>query len=303
MSERIPIGFVGIGHMGAPMAQRLHDAGYPLIALDSNTENCHSFASKNQIAVARNGADLASQCKHIITMLPNSAIVESVVSGNDGVLTAMQPGSIILEMSSGVPHHTREIATSVANKGGHLLDAPVSGGVSRATTGDLSIMVGGTPEHVEAVKPILSCVGNSIIHTGSVGTAHAMKALNNLLSAGGFLLGIETLIIGQQFGLDPEIMVDVLNSSTGMNNSTQKKFKQFVLSREFNSGFSMDLMLKDLTIALGIATDAKVSAPMSSLCKDLWAASTKMNGGHNDHTAVAKLLEAFNQVELHSPNH
>ncbi len=114
-----------------------------------------------------------------------------------------------------------------------MIDAPVSGGVPRARTGQLAIMVGGEDDVVAKVEAVLKPMGPSILRTGGVGSAHAMKALNNLVSAGGFLIGIEALLIGQRFGLDPALMVDVLNASTGMNNSTQKKFKQFVLSRSF----------------------------------------------------------------------
>lgn len=235
-------------------------------------------------------------------MLPNSAIVESVLTGPKGVLSTIKPGTIILEMSSGVPRHTQQLESITHDAGAILLDAPVSGGVSRAQQGDLSIMIGGLAAHVNSIMPILEHMGKSITHTGAVGTAHAMKALNNLLSAGGFLMGIETLLIGQRFGLDPAVMVDALNSSTGMNNSTQKKFKQFVLSRKFDSGFSMELMIKDLGIALDIAKDAGTSAPLSALCKDLWCASANVVEGKPDHTAAAKLLETLNATELQSPN-
>jgi len=151
---------------------------------------------------------------------------------------------------------------------------------------------------VEFVRPVLDAMGKSVIHTGIVGSAHAMKALNNLVSAGGFLIGVEALMIGQRFGLDPEVMVDVLNSSTGMNNSTQKKFKQYVLSRAFNSGFGLDLMVKDLTIATGIAEETATPVPFSSLCRELWASAGTMLGKGQDHTAVAKLVEQLAQTEL-----
>ena len=121
--------------------------------------------------------------------------------------------------------------------------------------------------------------------------AHAMKALNNLVSAGGFLIGIEALLIGQRFGLDPALMVDVLNVSTGMNNSTQKKFKQFVLSRKFDAGFGLDLMVKDLGIALGVANATGTPAPFAGLCRDLWAGAQKALGPGQDHTAMAKFSE------------
>jgi 3-hydroxyisobutyrate dehydrogenase len=136
-------------------------------------------------------------------------------------------------------------------------------------------------------------MGTSITRTGDVGSAHAMKALNNLVSAGGFLIGVEALMIGKRFGLDPSAMVDVLNSSTGMNNSTQKKFKQFVLSGKYNAGFGLDLMVKDLSIALEIGRDTNTPTPFSSMCREMWASCAAMLGPGQDHTAIAKLTETL----------
>jgi 3-hydroxyisobutyrate dehydrogenase len=237
------------------------------------------------------GRALAQASHVIITILPTSAIVQSVLEGPTGVLAGLQPNTILIEMSSGVPSVTRQLAHQVAQAGGQLVDAPVSGGVPRAKTGELSIMFGGGAEQLAAVTPILRCMGQAIEPTGEVGSAHAMKALNNLVSAGGFLIGVEALLIGKRFGLSPEKMVDVLNASTGMNNSTQKKFKQFVLSGKFNSGFGLDLMVKDLSIALGIAHETATPTPFAALCRELWAASAQMLGPNQDHTAVAKLSE------------
>ena len=219
------------------------------------------------------------------------SIVQTVLEGPDGVLAGLQPNTVLVEMSSGVPSITRHLAQLVSQAGGHLVDAPVSGGVPRAKTGELSIMFGGSNDQLSTLTPILQCMGQAIEPTGDVGSAHAMKALNNLVSAGGFLIGVEALMIGKRFGLSPEKMVDVLNASTGMNNSTQKKFKQFVLSGQFNSGFGLDLMVKDLSIALGIAHETATPTPFSALCRELWAASAQMLGPNQDHTAVAKLTE------------
>lgn len=292
------IGFIGIGSMGRPMAARLVGAGYSVIALDANPQAAADFAKESGASTATAASELARNSDLIVTMLPTSAIVESVLVGEEGVLAGLKPGTRILEMSSGVPTHTQKLADLVQESGGKLLDAPVSGGVPRAITGELAIMVGGDAEDVAFVRPILDAMGKSVIHTGIVGSAHAMKALNNLVSAGGFLIGVEALMIGQRFGLDPEVMVDVLNSSTGMNNSTQKKFKQYVLSRAFNSGFGLDLMVKDLTIATGIAEETATPAPFSSLCRELWASAGTMLGKGQDHTAVAKLIEQLAQTEL-----
>jgi 3-hydroxyisobutyrate dehydrogenase len=197
-----------------------------------------------------------------------------------------------------VPDATRAIAARLEADGIAMIDAPVSGGVSRAKTGELAIMAGGDAGAIDRAQPALEAMGSSVIRTGSIGSAHAMKALNNLVSAGGFLIGIEALLIGQRFGLDPALMVDVLNVSTGMNNSTQKKFKQFVLSRKFDAGFGLDLMVKDLGIALGVASETDTTTPFSSLCLELWSAAQKTLGRGQDHTAVARFQEMIAETEL-----
>ena len=292
------VGLIGIGSMGWPMAARLVQVGHPVTVFDAAPAQASRFAREVGGEAAATCAQLASQATLIVTMLPTSAIVEQVLTGEAGVLSALQPGSVVIDMSSGVPAHTQRLAQLVAAAGGELVDAPVSGGVARARTGDLSIMFGGPGATLERVRPALSAMGSSIAAVGGVGSAHAMKALNNLVSAGGFLIGVEAMLIGQQFGLAPEVIVDVLNTSTGMNNSTQKKFKQFVLSRQFNSGFGLDLMVKDLGIALGIAADTGTPAPFASLCRELWAAAGKTLGPGQDHTAVARLSEQLAGVEL-----
>jgi 3-hydroxyisobutyrate dehydrogenase len=158
-------------------------------------------------------------------------------------------------------------------------------------------MAGGDDTVIDGVLPVQEAMG-SVIKTGGIGTGHAMKALNNLVSSAGFLVGIEALLIGSRFGIDPETMVDILNVSTGMNNSTQKKFKQYVLSRKFDSGFALGLMVKDLTIALGMAHDLDVNAPFSGLCRDLWAGASAVLGPQADHTAVALLSEKLAGTQI-----
>ena len=206
-------------------------------------------------------------------MTPTSAADEAALSGPDGALAGLRKNALVIEMTSGNPSRTRELAQRVSEAGGLLIDAPVSGGVARARTGELSIMVGGEQAEFARAEPLLRAMGTTIVRTGGVATAHAMKALNNLMSAAGFLIGAEALLIGKKFGLDPSTMVDILNTSTGMNNSTQRKFKQMVISRSFDGGFGLDLMVKDLGIALSIAQDTHTAAPFSSLCKEMWTAA------------------------------
>lgn len=294
------IGFIGVGSMGWPMANCLLKAGFEVTAFDAAPRQADRFVKEVGGQAAASCQALAAQSDVIITMLPTSAIVEQVLSGDQGVLKGLKPGTVIVEMSSGVPAHTQQLAKLVEQAGGELVDAPVSGGVPRARTGELAIMFGGGAATLERLRPVLQAMGSSLLHTGAVGSAHAMKALNNLVSAGGFLIGVEAMLIGQQFGLDPDVIVDVLNASTGMNNSTQKKFKQFVLSRAFNSGFGLDLMVKDLGIALGMADDSGTPTPFASLCREMWAGASKSLGKGQDHTAVARLCEQLAGVELAS---
>jgi 3-hydroxyisobutyrate dehydrogenase len=292
------VGFVGLGAMGRPMAARVAGAGFPLAVLDRDSQRAGAVAAETGATWSATGRELAAASDVVITILPTSAAVGDALGGPDGVLAGLRPGSLVIDMTSGVPTETRALAALVAAAGGTLIDAPVSGGVPRARTGELAIMVGGDPAAIARADPVLRSMGTSIMRTGDVGSAHAMKALNNLVSAGGFLLGIEALLIGQRFGLDPATMVDVINASTGMSNSSQKKFKQFVLSRQFNAGFGLDLMVKDLGIAMGVARDTNTPAPVSALVREMWAAAQAMLGPGQDHTAMAKLPETLAGTEL-----
>jgi len=284
------IGFIGLGKMGQPMARRLIQAGHTLALYDTSREAA-ALLEGDHVSVCATPADVAAQSATIITMLPTSAIVQAALTGPDGVFTALRADAVIIDMSSGAPAATQALAKQAQACGGHLVDAPVSGGVPRAVTGDLAIMFGGTAALLARVEPVLRAMGGSITHTGAVGTAHAMKALNNLVSAGGFLIGVEAILMGKRFGLDAGVMVDVLNASTGMNNSTQKKFKQFVLSGRYDSGFSLALMVKDLGIALGLDIDH--SAAFSQRCLAIWREAAEALEADADHTALARHVSRY----------
>lgn len=298
MTQSRSVGFIGIGNMGWPMAARIAGAGHSVTVADASASRVKDFAAAFKANIAASNSQLAQTSDIVITMLPTSAIVDSVFNGTEGVLAGLRRGAIVVDMSSSVPSCTQALAKTVAAKGGAFLDAPVSGGVPRAESGDLSIMVGGPKEALIQVEPVLHCMGSTITHVGGVGSAHAMKALNNLVSAGGLLISVEALIIGKKFGLDPALMVDVLNTSSGMNNSTQKKLKQFVLSRKYNMGFGLDLMVKDLTIALDLAKESSVPSPFAALCREMWASAATVLGPGQDHTAIARLSEKLAGIEL-----
>jgi 3-hydroxyisobutyrate dehydrogenase len=289
------IGFVGLGAMGSEMVRQLAGAGFPLVVHDADRDRASAIASALKAIDAPTPAELAARAEIIVTMLPTSDVVAEVLTD---ALPSLRPDTLVIEMSSGVPSQTRELAKTMVARGGSLVDAPVSGGVPRARTGELAIMFGGGDAAFARAEPVLKTMGRAILRTGDVGSAHAMKALNNLVSAGGFLIGIEALLIGNRYGLDPAVMVDVLNASTGMNNSTQKKFKQFVLSRKFDAGFGLDLMAKDLGIAMGVAEETGTVAPFAALCRALWAGAQRHLGPGQDHTAMARFSEMLTGSRL-----
>ncbi len=291
------LGFIGIGNMGWPMAANLLKAGFEVAVADARPGRAAQFAREIGGRAAHDAADAAKGAEAVITILPTSAEVAEVMAA---IKPALTPGVLVIEMSSGAPGVTKKLAEELGG-GVALIDCPVSGGVPRARSGELAILAGGAAADLDRAGPVLRAMGTSIHHCGAVGAGQAMKALNNLVSAGGFLIGVEALLIGRKFGLDPALMVDVLNASTGMNNSTQKKFKQFVLSRRFDAGFGLDLMTKDLSIALEVGRASGTATPFAALCREIWASAAAVLGPGQDHTALARFSEQLAGASLGVP--
>ena len=289
------IAFAGIGNMGWPMAANLVKAGFDVTVCDVVPGRAASFATETGAKAAATLAEAAAGADCLVISVPTSKQVGEAV---EAMLPSLKPGMLVIDMTSGQPGRTREIAAMLAGHGVPMIDCPVSGGVPRAKSGQLAIMVGGPDAEIDRAEPVLKAMGTSVYRCGDIGAGQAMKALNNLVSAGGYLIGIEALLIGQRFGLDPMTMVDVLNASSGMNNSTQKKFKEYVLSRRFDAGFGLDLMVKDLSIALEVGRETATPAPFSALCREMWLAAATTLGPGADHTAVAKMLEQMTGTVL-----
>ncbi len=289
------VAFLGIGNMGWPMAANLVKAGFDVTVADVVPGRADAFAAETGGKAAASPAEAAKGADCVITIVPTSKQVAEAV---EAVGPSLAAGMLVIDMTSGQPGRTREIAAGLAAKGVAMIDCPVSGGVPRAKTGQLAIMAGGEEADLDRADAVLKAMGTSIHRCGPIGAGQAMKALNNLVSAGGYLIGIEALLIGQRFGLDPAKMVDVLNASTGMNNSTQKKFKEYVLSRRFDAGFGLDLMVKDLSIALEVGRETTTPTPFAALCREMWASAAALLGPGADHTAVAKLSEQMSGTVL-----
>lgn len=280
-SEMATVAFIGLGMMGTPMAACLAKAGHQLWVKDANPAVQADFVQSH--AAQAVGAD-PLPVDWVITMLPNSAIVEQVL---EALVPQLRQGTTVIEMSSSEPMRTKELASRLKAHGVELLDAPVSGGQKRAISGTLSIMAGGDTARFEQALPILSAMGSPVL-VGPVGAGHALKALNNYVSAAGLLATVEALHVGEKFGLDPAVMTDVINNATGRNNTTENKVKQFMLNGAFNSAFALGLMAKDIGIAISLGEQLGEKMPMGHLCNDIWQeANTKAPKA--DHTEMYRL--------------
>jgi 3-hydroxyisobutyrate dehydrogenase len=275
------IAFIGLGQMGTPMGAHLVKAGYRVVGFDLSEAARQSFAQAGAEA-ANTIEEALSDADYVITMLPNGKIVQSALLDNQAFLRTKK-GAILLEMSSSEPGQTVELSKAL---GAHIrmLDCPVSGGVKRAVEGTLTIMVGGDPALKEEAEPVLQAMAAKIFYCGTVGAGHAMKAINNFVSGAGLVAAVEALNLGKAFGIEGERIVDVLNASSGKNNATEVKMKQFVLSGTFGSGFAMGLMAKDIRIAANLSSALGLDQPSLRQTADLWQEAAEKIGGQADHT-------------------
>ncbi len=295
--------FVGLGRMGAPMARR-YAASRRTLLHDTDPAAADRVADVTTATVLRDLSDLVTrrplidQVDVVVLMLPTSTAVESVLEGC-GLLTDLATGSLVIDMGSSVPASTRRLAEAAAARGIGYVDAPVSGGVSRAETGDLAIMVGGEPPWVAAARPHLDPLGATLVHVGPSGAGHAAKALNNLLSATHLTAAAEVLSVAQLAGIEPEVMLEVLNASTGRSQATEVKYPRQVLTGSFASGFELDLMVKDLDIATGLAAEVTASVPVTAAATaSARAASDHLGRSGADHTELVRWVEHINHTSL-----
>jgi 3-hydroxyisobutyrate dehydrogenase len=286
------VGFVGIGKMGVPMATRIAEHGYPLFAYDTSESALKAISALSGVRVAKSLADIGRDCEVVILMLPDSNVVKKVLYGDKGALAAhLRKGAVLIDMSSSNPSVTRELGPRLKEGGVDLIDAPVSGGVKRAVDGSLAIIAGGDSAVIERVRPLLLTMGKTIVETGVLGSGHAMKALNNYVSAAGLLAACEALKVGADFGIAPDKIVAVLNASSGKNNSTENKLMQFIVSEKFNSGFSLGLMKKDINIATDLAHNLGADTLLGEVLLKSWADAEAKLSGAADHTEIYRMLE------------
>ncbi len=292
------IGFIGLGNIGNPMSRRVLGAGFSLVVYDLNPQAIERL-TKDGAERASSPKDVASHAQKICLSLPTSPIVEAVCLGKDGIIEGASAGTIVIDLTSGNPPHTAQIAARLAEKGIHMIDAGVSGGVPGAEAGTLGIMVGGDEKIYEECLPVLKAIGQNIFHMGKIGAGHMTKALNNFCSAANYLAASEAITVATKAGLDPAKVVAAINASSGMSFATVRRFPQFVLKGDFShrGGMATELIVKDVTTALGIGKEVGVPMFIAGLVQQLYQLAQAIQGPQAPNQSAVKLYEEWSGVE------
>lgn len=292
------IAFLGLGAIGTPMARHLAKPPFALTVWNRTAEKADAFARSHGCAVAATPADAARAADVVLTCLPSSREVEQVMTAADGLLDALAPGTVMVDCTSGDPATSRRLATVLAARGVHFLDAPVSGGTSGAEAATLTVMVGGDAADFARVREVLDAFGEKLVHCGPVGAGHALKSVNNALLAVHIWSTAEGLATLKKAGVDPALALDVINASSGRSNASMNLFPQRVLTRAFPRTFRLALLDKDVGIAAQVARDTATSAPLLQLTAELFRAAHTLLGDDADHVEAAKLVERWAATEI-----
>ena len=293
------VAFLGLGAIGRPMAARLAGASdIELTVWNRTAERAQSFATEHRVRHARTPAEVARGASVVITCLPVSGDVESLLDGADGLLAGLAKGAALVDCTSGDPATSRRIASRLAEQGIGFLDAPVSGGTIGAEQGTLTVMVGGDPVLLDRVRPVLSAFGKKIVHCGDVGAGDALKAVNNALLAVHVWSTAEGLAALARLGVKADVALDVINASSGRSNASMNLFPERVVTRAFPRTFRLALLDKDVGIAAGVAREQKVPAPLLQLTADLFRVAHNALGEEADHVEAVKLVEQWAGVRI-----
>jgi 3-hydroxyisobutyrate dehydrogenase len=289
------IAFIGIGNMGRPMALNLHKAGFEVKCFDLSA-NAVAAAQKEGLKVETNVAQCVSQAEIVITMLPASKHVEELYLGSGNLLELVNKNSLLIDSSTIAPESARKVINEAQRRGFEMIDAPVSGGTGGAAAGTLTFMVGGKKESLEKARPMLEKMGKKIFHAGDAGAGQVAKVCNNMLLAIHMIGSCEALNLGKACGMDPKVLSDILMQSSGKNwslevyNPWPGVMENVPASREYQGGFAVDLMYKDLGLALETALEKNQNTPMGQLARNLYGLHRNNGQGSLDFSSILKFL-------------
>ena len=294
------VGFIGLGKMGTPMAGRLLDAGFGLTLFDTQEAATRPFVARGATA-AGSPAAVASAAETVLVSLPTPDIVRQVALGAEGISAGAKVKSFV-DLSTTGPRVAREIAAALMAKGITPIDSPVSGGVGGAEKGTLAVMVACDAEHFGQLQPMLRVFGK-VFHVGvAPGLGQTMKLANNLLSATAMAISAEAMVMGVKSGLDPRVMLDVINAGSGRNSATQDKFPRAILQRSFDYGFTTGLMYKDVKLCLEEAEAMGVPMWVGGAVRQLWQLACSQIGPEKDFTTIVQCIEQWAGVEVKARN-
>lgn len=291
-----PIGFVGLGNMGRPMASRLVDAGHDLVIFDTAAERVAYFVERGAKAAA-DLVDVANQVETVLLSLPMPETVRTVAIGENGLVGGSKM-KVCVDLSTTGSRIARLVGEGLNAAGRIMLDSPVSGGTAGAAAGTLAVMVSGPPAAYEELKPVLDMIGNVFFVGEKQGLGQTMKLINNVLSATAMAMTSEALVLGAKAGMEPETMLDVVNAGSGRNTATTDKFPNRILPRKFDSGFATGLMHKDVALFLEEAELFGVPTWIGHAVRHMWQFAELQDGADADFTTIVRHAERWAGVEL-----
>jgi len=293
------VGFIGLGAMGAPMAQRVVSAGFETFTtIHKRREPADALARMGAI-ILTSPAAVSEASDVIITILPADAELTETVFGPQGLMEGFSPGKILIDMTTCTATTLREVERALSAVQGRVLDAPVSGGTAGAADGGLTIMVGGDPDLLEYCRPLLATMGSRIVHVGAVGQGKVIKIINQMMAAANLLMIGEAFALGVRCGADPTILYDVIKDSSGYSRMMDARLPGFLLEGSFQPGFKLDLMKKDVNLALDSARAQRVPVLLTSTVSQIFSAASGAGKGDADFSAAAQYLAGLAGVELH----
>jgi len=290
------IGFIGIGRMGMPMASRLIAAGHRIVAFDLNQQALGALAAKGA-EITASPAAVAARAEIVMASLPHPDVVREVALGENGV-AAGSMRRVFVDLSTTGPRMARTIAAGLAKRGVVAIDAPVSGGIAGAVKGTLAVMVSGPKKEREALRPILAAIGRVFEIGDAPGMGQMMKLINNLLSATATAATSEAMVLGVKAGLDPYVMIDVINAGSGRTTASEDKFPRAILPRSFDFGFALGLMAKDVNLCIAEADALQVPMWIGNAVKQLWLYGLGQGGPDQDFTALITHIEKWAGVTV-----
>lgn len=282
------VGLIGLGNMGRGMALTLKRKGFEVVGTDVVPTTRESLA-KEGVSVRETIGEVVVECDLVIFSLPTATIVEQVVCGPGGILANAKPGLLVVDTSTSHPDMTRRLADKLNAAGIRMLDAPVSGGPKGAINGTMAMVIGGTKEDLERAEPVLAAMTAKRVHVGDIGAGHVAKIANNLFAAAHLLIAGEVTRMAAKAGVPTEQLLQGINAGSGRSFITEHSYPTWIMNGQFDSGFTMKLMRKDVRLSQELISALAIDLPMSAKVAELWALSAESIGDDEDFNRIVEL--------------